>query len=251
MIPTSITMSLTATIFVATLARSATGFGFALLAVPMMSLVLNPSSAVGLSLVFQIASGLLIAVRGLFATEVMYALKLVKYTLIGLVPGLLALLLLPPLFARIMLAACMLAALVSIAGNFTFNASPTNRQWMLIGLVAGLMQGIASAPAPPILAALHADKALHKAAKRRIMSVFFVIIGLITLPPILLHMPEELLSPRLLGFLLVAMLCGILAGHHIFIRLSDRLFHRATILLLMIGFSLACYPLIGHLIIKR
>ncbi|WP_097458673.1 sulfite exporter TauE/SafE family protein [Mangrovitalea sediminis] len=247
----TITLSLTATIFTATLVRSATGFGFALLAVPMMSLVLEPASAVGLSLMFQIASGLLIALRGLTAPEITYALRLSAFTLIGLVPGLLVLLVLPPVFARVMLVACLLVALLLIAGKVSFKASPTTRHWMLIGLCAGFMQGVAGAAGPPVLTALHADKAISKASKRRIMSLYFVLVGLLSLPPILTHMPGQLLNLRLQSFLLVAMLCGIFAGHQVFIRLSDRHFHGATVLLLMTGLGLACYPLVSPLITGR
>ncbi|AOY86996.1 hypothetical protein BKP64_01715 [Marinobacter salinus] len=248
--PDLLMLFLAATVFFASLVRTATGFGFALLAVPMMGLVLEPTSAVGISVIFQIVSGVPIAVQGLSRDEWYYALKLVGVALIGLFPGLIVLLVLPPVFARAMLVASVLLALIFIARRVAFKAKLSFSQWAGIGLCAGFMQGVAGASGPPILAALHADVSIGIASKRRIMALFFVFAGLLAIPPIMLNFPEELLEWKFLGALFLAMLIGIAAGQQLFSRMDANHFHRATVVLLVVSLGLACYPLIrdlGHL----
>lgn len=244
MVFSTVSVVLTVAVFLASLVRTATGFGFALLAVPMMGLVLEPASAVGISLVFQIISGLPIALQGLTRWEARYAIKLVGFALLGLIPGLLVLLILPPFFARLMLVLSLLIALLLIALKVTFKAELSLRQWGLVGLCAGFMQGVAGASGPPILAALHADARIAIVSKRRIMAVFFIFAALLALPPILLEMPATVLNWKLFGLLFIAMLCGILVGQRVFSLMTALAFRQATIALLLLSLGLACYPLI-------
>lgn len=235
-------------IFVAAFIRTLTGFGFALLAVPAMGLLLSPVDAVGLSLIFQIISGLPLALKGREAGEVKYAFKLASFTLLGLVPGLLVLLLLQPMVARLMLIASLLVSLFIITRGYRFAALPTLKDWLVVGLTAGFMQGVAAAPGPPVLAALHADSSLNRYAKRRVLAVFFTLTGTLSLPWVLMRMPDELKSLPLLGMLLLAMFLGIWLGERCFTRVSDRNFRQATVLLLWVALGLALQPLLGQLI---
>lgn len=238
---------LAATVFIASVVRTATGFGFALLAVPMIGLVLEPSSAVGLSLVFQVASGVPIAFSGLSRAEYYYSLKLLGFALVGLLPGLLVLLVLPPLFARVMLVISLFLALFLIVRKVTFKTAVSVYHWAGVGLCAGFMQGVAGASGPPILAALHADGNIGIASKRRIMALFFVFAGALAVPPILFNMPEELLNLKLFGVLFIAMFGGIAAGQWVFSRMDAKHFHSATVVLLIISLCLAGYPLLRAL----
>jgi len=245
MVFSTVAIVLVVAVFFASLVRTATGFGFALLAVPMMGLVLEPASAVGISLIFQVISGLPIALQSLTRWEARYALKLVGFALIGLLPGLLVLLVLPPVFARLMLVLSLLIALILIARKVTFKAELSLRQWALVGLCAGFMQGVAGASGPPILAALHADARITIESKRRIMAVFFIFAALLALPPILLDMPQTVIDWKLLVLLLGAMLLGMLVGQRLFSLMSAAAFRQATVALLILSFGLACYPLIS------
>lgn len=242
--PDLLMLYLAATVFFASLVRTATGFGFALLAVPIMGLVLEPASAVGISIIFQVVSGVPIAVHGLSRSELYYALKLFGIALIGLVPGLLVLLALPSQYARAMLAVSLFLALILIARRVTFKGELSLYHWTGVGLCAGFMQGVAGASGPPILAALHADESVGIASKRRIMAVFFVFAGLLSIPPIMLNIPEELLDWKLLGVLFLAMFIGIAVGQHVFSRMDASRFQRATVVLLAVSLVLACYPLV-------
>lgn len=245
MVLSTVSVVLVVAVFFASLVRTATGFGFALLAVPMMGLVLEPASAVGISLVFQIISGLPIALQGLTRREARYALKLVGFALLGLLPGLLVLLVLPTVIARLMLALSLLIALILIARKVTFNAGLSLFQWALVGLCAGFMQGVAGASGPTILTALHADTNITIESKRRVMAVFFIFAGLLALPPILLEMPETVLDWKLFGLLLGAMLLGMLAGQRVFALMSAAAFRQATVALLILSLGLAIYPLMS------
>jgi hypothetical protein len=74
-----------------------------------------------------------------------------------------------------------------------------------------------------------ADESISIASKRSIMAMLFVFSGALSLPPILLNMPEALPNLKLSGVLLVAMLGGI------------------AVALLIISLCLASYPLIRYL----
>jgi len=242
MFDSSITI-LTITIFFASLVRTATGFGFALVALPILSFFLEPVRAVAITMIFQTIGALPIAFIKVTTKEWTYAFKLLLFSVLGLIPGISLLILFSPLIIHSLVAFCVLSALLFIATGVTFKFPISLYKWVAIGFIAGFMHGIAGVSGPPILAMLHADEALTKHKKRQILAVFFLFVGAISLIPIFMYMPKMLFDSQTFSILFIAMATGMYIGQKIFLSLSPIQFRLCTLVLM----SISCILAIGHL----
>lgn len=240
----SLTVVLVFTIFFASLLRTATGFGFALIAIPILSFFLEPAKAVAITMIFQTISALPIALINITKKEWSYALKLLLFSIVGLVPGIVLLIFIPPLIVHALVALCVLCALFLVAKEVTFKSDLSLYHWLSVGFFAGFMHGLAGVSGPPILAMLHADKTLTKHAKRQVMAVFFLFAGGIALFPILTYMPEILFDGKLLSVSFIAMAAGMYVGQKVFIYLSASQFRLCTLILMSVSCVLASSQLI-------
>jgi len=234
---------LTITIFFASLVRTATGFGFALVATPILSFFLDPVTAVAITMIFQTIGALNIAFIKVTKTEWTYAFKLLLFSILGLFPGISLLIFLPPLIIHSFVAFCILSALLFIATGVTFKSPISLYKWLIIGFTAGFMHGIAGVSGPPILAMLHADETLTNHKKRQILAIFFLFVGAIALIPIVMYMPKMLFDIQTFSILFMALSTGMYVGQKIFLSLSPPQFRLCTIVLM----SLSCILAIGHL----
>ncbi|MEM5536535.1 sulfite exporter TauE/SafE family protein [Neptuniibacter pectenicola] len=244
----SLVILLAATIFLASVVRTATGFGFALIAIPILSFFLEPVSAVAITMLFQTASAIPIAFSNLTKKEWNYAMKLLLFSLTGLLPGVAFLIITPPIAVQLIVTLCIFCALFLIAKGVSFNANLSVKQWVTVGFISGFMHGLAGASGPPILAVLHADTTLEKRQKRQIMSVFFLFAGTLALIPMLTQVPRLLLNSKTLTVLCIAMFSGMYIGQKLFNRLSATQFRFCTLVLMLISGLLATGQLIQFII---
>jgi len=234
---------LTITIFFASLVRTATGFGFALIATPILSFFLDPVKAVAITMIFQTIGALPIAFMKVTKKEWSYAFKLLLFSVLGLFPGISLLIFFSPLIIHSLVALCILSALLFIAKGVSFKSPISLYKWVTIGFIAGFMHGIAGVSGPPILAMLHADETLTNHKKRQILAIFFLFVGAIALIPIFMYMPKMLLDSQTFSILFIALATGMYIGQKIFLSLSPLQFRLCTLILM----SISCILAIGHL----
>lgn len=167
------------------LLRGFTGYGFAITAVPLLSLVCPPSTAVPIVVVLQVLislDGLPAAVRGCDRASV--ALLAVAATLATPV-GVLALAELPDATVRLCIAAIVAGATV-VLGRGVAPERVASRAWTgLFGAVAGLFNGLAGMPGPPVIACYLAA-GVGSARARASMIVLFLLTSAVALPPLAL-----------------------------------------------------------------
>lgn len=168
-------------VFLAGLLRGYTGFGFAIAAVPMLSLVLPPTAAVPVVLALQAVAGL----GDLADPAVRQACHWRSFT--GLAVGAA---LATPLGAWLLGAASadtgrigIAAIVVAAAGVLTLRRGALARMpgvvpTLTAGFVSGLSNGFAGMPGPPVIA-YYLAVPLEAAAARASMMVFFCVTGLL------------------------------------------------------------------------
>lgn len=227
------------TIFFASLIRTATGFGFAILAIPILSFILEPSEAVAYTMIFQTLSAIPIALLNTTMQEWKYASKLIFFSLVGLLPGVFFLIVLPSIIVQLLVAICILIALVIIFTGVQFKAPFSFFKWILVGFSVGFMHGLAGVSGPPILATLHADQTLSKSRKRKVMAIFFLFAGVFSLIPIIIHFPIVVNDINFLAILFLSMVVGMSIGQKIFIAMSEVQFRICSTFLISISFLLA------------
>jgi uncharacterized protein len=229
--------------------QSATGFGFSLLAAPLLFAALDPPRAVGL----LAALGLLVNALTL-GTERRRPAPLagdVRAILLaapaGALVGVVVLRTLDALALQLLVGAAVVAALAArraplhgpVAAAPAATGPPAARPaWSapLAGLLAGGLGTATSTSGPPLL--LHLlGRGAHPATVRDTLSVCFLGLGLLS-PLVLLatRTPGAVPDPRLLALGAPAILAGHLAGRRGFARLVARgHYERAVTALLLVA----------------
>lgn len=223
--------------------RTLTGFGAALVLVPLLSLVWNLRQAVILAAIVQAATGVPVALGARRAVERPALVPLLAGSICGLVIGAFLLVVLPLEWLR-----RGLGGLTLLFGLSRFTplaaravATPSRRLRLLglpVGFGSGLLTGMIGTGGPPVVAYLQYRLATP-AARRATLLVYFAALDLIRLPT---YLRSGLGSPTLIWTALALLPCalvGSLCGHYAHGRLDARLVSRAIAgLLVLTGLSL-------------
>jgi len=232
-------------VFAAAVLRGLTGFGFALAAVPMMSLVIAPGRAVAIAILLQSFVGLrdVVSLRGLADWRALGLLAL--GAIFGTPLGIWLLTLLDPDTMRIVLAGIVLIGLVALIARLRL---PEGRGPALgAGFVAGLFSGLAAMPGPPAIA-YFLGRAQKAVTTRASLMVFFFLTSIMALPGLLIA--GQIDAPLFLLSLtaLPALLIGTWAGGIAFRRLNEGGYRIAAIALLALTALLTAARGIGGLV---
>jgi uncharacterized membrane protein YfcA len=167
-------------VFAASLLRGFTGFGFGIAAVPLLSLALPPAKVVPFVVVLQVIVG---------AAGLRQAWTLCDWRAVGgLSPGLvlgipIGLAVLTAFRAdpiRLAIGCAILGSVILLWRGLRLRPNPSRALTFAVGLVAGVMSGLASMGGPPIVVYLLALS--HEAAVVRASSiVYFMLSALVSL----------------------------------------------------------------------
>jgi uncharacterized protein len=162
--------------------RGFTGFGFGLAAVPLLSLALPPTQVVPLVVTLQVVIG----VAGLRTAAVECDWRAVRSLLpglfIGVPAGLMILTTLPANPVRLAIGAIIAFSVWLIHRGIRLRPNPSRLVSFGVGLVSGIVSGLASMGGPPVVVYLLALG--HTAARMRATSiVFFMLSGCVSFVP--------------------------------------------------------------------
>lgn len=218
-----------ASVFVAAVLRGITGFGFALAAVPLLSIVLPPVQGVTIAILLQalVGGADLLRARRDVARPTLATMS--AGAIVGTPLGLIGLYLVPADAMRVIIAVIVLAALVTLVRQVRITPGP--RQAMGAGVLSGLFSGLAAMPGPPAVAYL-LSTATPAAQTRATLMVFFFITSLIALPGLLLQGTIGLPVLAVTAIALPILVLGTWLGERVFRALGDGHYERMAIALL-------------------
>jgi uncharacterized membrane protein YfcA len=224
------------------LVRGYSGFGFALAAVPLLTLVLPPTTAIPAVLPIEVGIGLatIPAVQGHIARPVLFGL--IAGTLIGTPLGLIFLASVSPDQMRLVVGAAVLAAVAILWRRPTASAGPLGFAPLAgAGLVSGLLNGGTALSGPPAIVALFGAGLATSSARSTIMAfvAFSAALG------IAIAASSGLYSSGALGTTLVmapAATVGALMGNVLFSKTSEAHYRPASLVIL---FAVACVAVVG------
>ncbi|MCZ0964283.1 sulfite exporter TauE/SafE family protein [Paracoccus benzoatiresistens] len=216
-------------VFVSAILRGITGFGFALAAVPLISIALSPTQGVVIAVLLQCMIGFrdLPALRHLVARTTLMTLS--AGALIGTPLGLMTLYALSADVMRVVIALIVLAALLALFKQVRINPGP--RRALAAGMLAGLFSGMAAMPGPPAVAYL-LGTSTPALQTRATLTIFFFITSLFTLPGFWVQ--GMLVQPTLLMALasFPLLIIGTHLGGWLFRQLGDGRYEKAAIAML-------------------
>jgi hypothetical protein len=169
-------IAIAALVLAAAALRGFTGFGFALGAVPLLSLVIAPQRVVPVVMLLQVLASLQTLAREWRHVDWRTVGLLVPGSLAGLVPGLALLGAMSPAAARLAIGAIVGLAVAGLASGWRLPRFPGPLGILGLGGVTGLFNGLAAMPGPPVIF-LYLASDRPPAVSRASMLFFFLVTG--------------------------------------------------------------------------
>jgi uncharacterized membrane protein YfcA len=217
--------------------RGFTGFGFAIASAPLLTLFMPPAHAVPIIICLQLFAGLS-EVRSLAGVAHWPSVRrLAAGALVGTPIGTAALYAVPADPARICIALLAGFAVVMIASGLRFPDLPGRAATLGIGLAAGLANGLAAMPGPPVVAfymALHFSPEIVRAS----LLVFFTMCSALALAGAMLfeliRLPDVIFSVVLMPLMWFGNWLG-----HVLLKRSGGHWHRPVSMVTLAAIAIA------------
>ncbi|HEX2942457.1 MAG TPA: sulfite exporter TauE/SafE family protein [Rhodopila sp.] len=169
-------------VFGAAFLRGFTGFGFGLAAVPLLSLALPPTAVVPVVVTLQVAVGLIGLRHAIGECDWQSVRRLFPGLPLGVPVGLAILTFLPANPVRLVIGGLIATAVWLIHRGVRLPPNPSRMVSLGVGLVSGIISGLASMGGPPIIVYLLAVG--HSAGRVRATAVvYFMLAGMVSMLP--------------------------------------------------------------------
>lgn len=240
--PTEQTLYAAVIVLISAILQASTGFGFALVAVPLLMLVLPAKVVVHVVMVLSACSLLVICLRNYRYANLFLLYPLIAGGLVGVPLGLRIFTQASPDTVR------SIAAVITVAAGAYFLLSlvrkrastpdqrtirPLNRVCTLgVGCLSGLLAATASMPGPPVIVAMN-WAGLSKREFRATSTTYFTVLYCMSL---IMLVASQALAMETLEFavpLIPLALLGTFLGEHFFRWISEETFAFAVSLLLI------------------
>lgn len=247
-LPLAPLLVLVVTVFAAGFVQATAGFGFSLLAVPLMSLVIAPEIAVVTVFLHGACSSTLTARRHRAHVEWAEARRLSLGAVVAMPLGVVVLITTPGDALRLALGLFTCAAAIFMLLPSTKRRGPFRpRPYVTygVGAVSGLLNTSTSTNGPPLVVYLQA-RGLDVTAFRSTISTVFAVSSIVGFFMLAIGGAVHLISCKYFVLTLVPALCGWLLGNATAARLRGELFSRLVDgLLLTSGLLLMGKVLLG------
>jgi uncharacterized membrane protein YfcA len=230
---------------VAGLVRGFSGFGSALIYMPLISAIYSPAIAAPTILLIDTLSGLPFAIHAWPKTNRRELLPVSTGGVVGVPLGVLALLYVDPLSLRWFIAVLVLIALAALAAGWRYHGKPTVGASLGVGAMSGFGAGAVQIGAPPLLVFWLGGNNRAITLRANIM-VYFILQGVLSFA---LYLYSGLFNAEIVVLSLLfgaPFALAMLAGAYWFHGSSDVLYRRVAYVI--IGFAgLASLPIFDGL----
>jgi uncharacterized protein len=194
-------------IFLAAIVRGYSGFGFSLLAITALSLILTPAQVIPAIFLLEVAASLHLLPSIWKDVHWGSIAFLMAGTLIGTPLGVYALATLPQAQMTVALACFVLIATLLLWRGFTLKSMPSNPATLAVGTATGLANGAFGIGGPPVVLFYFASPAGHVAGRASLIA-YFLFADLVGLG----FLARQGLVTKDAGVLAVIFLPALLAG---------------------------------------
>ncbi|MCU1498647.1 MAG: hypothetical protein JWM47_2600 [Acidimicrobiales bacterium] len=221
-----------AAVLLATVTQQVSGFGFALLAVPLVALVVGPKDAVAIAMAVGFASSGLMAVGLRDRIDRPTLGRLLLGAAVGLPVGVLGLRSLDPEALRLALGVVVLAMVVVLARGYRFRSHGPGAV-VAAGVASGVLNGSLGTGGPPVILVLQAaDTEQHRF--RATCTAFFAVCDVVAIPLLLASGAVRPSAWLYAVAALPAVLVGNAVGSRVATRIDPDQFRRLVLALLVV-----------------
>lgn len=213
--------------------QGATGFGFSLLAVPLLAFVLPLNVIVPILVLFSLLLNVIVFFKLQGHVDKVKIGILIGFGLISIPIGINAL---QGLDENIIKLAVGIIVIVSaVAMNFGIKIHFKNEKvaYGLTGILSGILNGASSLSGPPVILML-SNEGVEKSTFRKTLATYFLALNLFSIPMFVLNgmVTTEVLSKSVI--LLPALIIGVLIGVGLGNKLPEKIFRKITLTLIFL-----------------
>lgn len=226
--------------FGAAYVRGLTGFGMAIILVPLLGMIIRPDEAVVLAILLQLLIGP-VGIRTIMADSHKQSALLIAGCAVMATPlGLMLLARTTPDIARVLIAMIAIGAFVAVIATRKHIAQPGGPVTIGVGLLSGILTGFAAMPGPPVVPYYLREAFTPQTARASMMLIFFATAIAGTASAFILGVA----SPRMIWLsvlLFIPMLAGNYLGGRAFGKVPANVWRAGVALLLGIAGISACW----------
>jgi uncharacterized protein len=211
--------------------RGLTGFGMAIILVPLLGMVMRPDEAVVLAIFLQLLIGPVGLGTSIAASHKPSALPIAALAVLATPLGVWLLARTAPDLARVLIAAIAIGAFIAITLTRKQVAIPGRAATGAVGVMAGVLTGFAAMPGPPVVPFYLREAFTPATARASMLVIFFATASAGTLASVLLGLGSARLA-WLSILLFPAVLLGNWLGGLAFGKISPLLWRSGVALLL-------------------
>ncbi len=222
-----------ATVFLAGLLRGFTGFGFALAAVPVITLFVEPAAVVPAIPIVAMVAGAEQLPRAWKSANWHAIYRLLLGAILGTPIGVLSLTYLPANAMRILIGIVLLFAVLGLWRGYRFKQRPPTGAQVGIGFTSGLLNGATAMGGPPVILFFLASPDGVAVGRASLLVYFFFISAW----SILGQFTAGLLDLRvavLAGLMIPVMAVGNIIGDRLFNKAKSGTYQRVALGFLMV-----------------
>jgi uncharacterized protein len=221
-----------------------TGFGFALVAVPLLSLLLSPKIVVPIVVVLDLFILVWLTYRNRKFIEFKRVLPILIAGVIGLPIGTYALISLNTDILRILVGAIIALFAIALLIGFEKKVKHELRALLPLGIISGMLAGSVKMPGPPIILFLenqHTDKRHFRAD----LISYFTLLSIFTIPMFFIGglITKEVITYA--SYFLIPMILGTFLGIKFVNKFNEELFRKVVLVLVTIVGILAIITGLG------
>ncbi|KJS83846.1 MAG: membrane protein [Peptococcaceae bacterium BICA1-8] len=238
------TFVLTLIVLVASTLQAGTGFGFAMIATPLLLIIFPPHDAIQLNIILCLLISIIMTYKIRNEVNKEMLIRLIKGSLIGALPGFFIFLFLDVQPLKIFVSILILAFSALLMANI--NIKESNVRGVITGVLSGILTTSIGMPGPPLLI-YFAGARIEKAVLRSTTMAYFVFIYSVSL---LLQLTMHNIAKNIwistlwsIPFLLI----GIYLGERLFMKLDQQLFYKIIYWLLVLTGIYLLITTIGNL----
>lgn len=224
-----------AAIFAASFFSTISGFGFALIATPFLSMVMPLKTAI----VFVLLVTMILRTTTMYRTRTEFEWNTVLLTtlgcFIGMVPGSLVLKLMPVAILQRLLASVLLAASLLMSLQYTLKISNVTFGRIGAGVLSGFFGSATSVGGPPLVLYFLNEKTEKTLMRANMIWIFGLSSFLTALTYYFAGNMQEIKEWGLLLPMLPSVFLGIWLGEKMFYHLNQHLFRRLSLIVVFCG----------------
>lgn len=210
-----------------------TSFGFSLLALPLLSLILPLQEIVPILVIFSLAINIIIFTKVKGHINKLQITLLVLFGLISIPIGINALQGMNENIIKFVVGLVIIISAASMNYGIKLKFKNQNVAYAITGFLSGILNGSSSLSGPPVILLL-SNEGTSKENFRKTLSTYFLVLNLFTIPFFILEkmITNEVIVNTL--YLSPALLIGVFSGVFLGNRLPDNIFKRITLILIFV-----------------